>query len=538
MDGWDKLLRIVLHNSDKEVIADIQQSNSKYPIKLPKISRYKVDEQIDILRELLYFLPEEEFDAALDKELICNDYYDKDWAIYNLLTKIDTVWKRRIYEKGPDNSNLQKYGQVDVDSTPVIFEICDASGLLPKETKTASNPLVCVYYQNLTWCSRILKNTIDPKFEFSFPLMLKPNEVLKIVVWNVGRKLRFLGQIDLTFDELSNMTKLSSIKLKKRGRFSHVKGTVSVKVTLINKTFSNDLIDQGLQLVPFNVDEKLKVVLQRILKLGYKDKKGSILQAKDAILKLLKRHWGITDAEISEIEFETIANYYLEDLVSLKELSLNWQRFTANHDKDSNAAINLQAVFISVKSELESHIGDFINLMSSMRVGVPKSGQELAIALDLMLGIEKYIGNTDPKQNSDDYIQNLLKTCAENYYTKLNQELGTQENQFPLLDLTDLIIDNLETLSTKYDVLLLKKIHPPSIVVNIFYGHLKKLYKDFAQGYQEDKHELYDILELYKQVRKLQRVSEQIDFKLADQFPMSLWFKPFVEKWFINSSNN
>ena len=534
MDGWDKFLRVILHNTNRQLVYE-PKAPSKYPLQCPKILKYSIPDKIETIRDLLFFLPEEEFEVTLNDGMICNDLYEKDLSIYSFPTVNAAHWKRQIYKDGLPDQRYTNYGKFDAQNAAIILEISDAVGLCAKETKSTSNPFVCVYYRNLEWHSKIVKGTVNPKFGFSFPVVLAADEVMNIVVWNIGKKLRFLGQVELGFTDLMELRESKSFKLLKRGRFSHVKGCLNIKTIVLDKTNRSELMEKGLQLVPFDIQEKLKLLIQRIYRLTYKDKKMELLELKAALLKMLKKHWGIQDSELAEYEFEIIAGYYLEDLIPLKELNSCWQKFTSYHDKDSDAARSLKELMTNVLKTILDHFGNFLELMNSAKIGVPKNGKDLQLLVELAEGIEIYV----PDHKIDDipsYFQKSITKSAEIYYQKIFDDLSSQDTQFLLLDLTDIIIDNLETLSRNYDILILDRLHPPSIIVNVFYGYLQTRYQDFSSDFDNDWNDLYDILELYKQVRKLQIVSEKIDFKLADKFPMSQWFKPFIEKWFSSSS--
>ncbi|KAI8900079.1 hypothetical protein BC833DRAFT_316048 [Globomyces pollinis-pini] len=126
----------------------------------------------------------------------------------------------------------------------------------------------------------------------------------------------------------------------------------------------------------------------------------------------------------------------------------------------------------------------------------------------------------------------LLESLQSRYHGHVG--ISTTKNgpaDVALITLTDLICKDLMIYHTEFDILLHGAIHIPTLAAWAFYKPLSIQLDEFSRTFKALSSDMSIVFDLYKSVRKLQKVCEQIDFKLADQFPMVEWFIHFVTEW-------
>lgn len=181
---------------------------------------------------------------------------------------------------------------------------------------------------------------------------------------------------------------------------------------------------------------------------------------------------------------------------------------------------------------LNLQIGEFFNKLDS-KENVPRTGKALEKIIVILSAIysSPLISIADSGKDILSHVRGILVTSLNARYQSLDVEASLNKDGFPLLIITNLLRQELERYSNTLDIIICEKLHLPSLCALVFYEPWSLSIEAFSQTFVSDPQEIGQVFELYHAVRDLQKVCEQIDFKLADKFPMVRWFEPFVMQW-------
>ena len=171
---------------------------------------------------------------------------------------------------------------------------------------------------------------------------------------------------------------------------------------------------------------------------------------------------------------------------------------------------------------------------------VEQSGLELSatcnIYLDLsqVVWLEKYFTH---KQTAVQKVSSVLKKAFTDRYAILwDLAKIPEEGKVPIVALVISLKEELELLLNELDHLLLDVIHIPSLSATLFYQQFSKEIDAFSSKISTNETEMPDVFDLYTEVRSLQQVYDKIDFRLAEKFEMTKWFRSFIRDWLDNSA--
>ncbi|KAJ1567051.1 hypothetical protein HK405_007356, partial [Cladochytrium tenue] len=100
-----------------------------------------------------------------------------------------------------------------------------------------------------------------------------------------------------------------------------------------------------------------------------------------------------------------------------------------------------------------------------------------------------------------------------------------------LLALVSLVEEELDSLSSSFDLPLLRRVHVPTLAANIFSEGLVPQIDGFARTYASLTPDLEEVLELYRRVRSLSQKYRESKFGVLESSRIGDWFRPFVADW-------
>ncbi|KAI8916020.1 hypothetical protein EDD86DRAFT_197454 [Gorgonomyces haynaldii] len=431
-----------------------------------------------------------------------------------LITKLDRSWLL---------DNLQPQRKCDLQGL-VLVQVHEAQQLLAKDTRYSNNPFVCVHHMGVQYRSQHISQTLNPMFQFSI-LLPQTDDQIHISLWNKPTKQTkqaFLGLITL---QPTLYVKDQWFQLGKRTRKSHVAGQIKVSLTRVTK---DNLEEWMFKCFPLDPTRDYRVLVESCIQYDYNQNAPKSLFSSpiESLLSDIRRLWCISPEFDQLLMFEKFKDLFFNGLLSA--VQFKHQVFDPAIKILQGQIFELQC--LSLYHMLEDNIKTFFNTNQ-------RTGEDLVSMCNMLSDLfQLQFLNT---QKSDPVLttKEALVVAFHNRYHGLLAIANDKKEEVPLVSLVESISDELESYCKTLDTMLFGVIHVPSLASSIFFGPLSVSLDQFSSNYQSRSPEMMDAFDLYKAVRRLQKVCESIDFRLADRFPMTKWFKAFVRDWLYNSGS-
>jgi hypothetical protein len=518
---FTKFARALIYQNDRQNYTQRGVDSKKYEIEAPYMEDYK----------------------GQTHELI--DYLIEAFAVH---VDVEEIYVTTNSSTLKFDNKMAQWFENPTSDIPVEIIIKNCRGLLPKESKISSNPYCSVNYKGTTWVFPYQKDTLNPDFGYRLPMLISPdNAIITVSVWNFGLGLRasnngrFLGQLQFNAKSLCDLaSNPQKLRLEKRSKRSHVAGTMDLQVTRLDspELGINEAKRRAFQILLSNPSD----VFAEFMSVFFHTVKFKAAKRFSEIVEVARLYWMITDKFVAATKFDIVVKLFSTQLAEIHDVRNTLDELIVHFPTVSSAAA-LDYEKIKNSSEIAHHIllslfSDFMRYLGRSEIGVPTSGKDLESIIYLVTKIEELGYTFSPKiDNTTSRFKSMLVTSTQKEFTSIfaSAHDANEPSDFPLLYIVTTISNQLKILHEKYDILLFNSIHLPSLVAHSYYDFIRPLMEDFAIGYESDSHELFDVLELYTEVRELQKTSELIDYMLADKFPMAKWFKPFIQKWLLHS---
>eukprot|EP00842_Homolaphlyctis_polyrhiza_P004246 jgi/Hompol1/4822/HPOL_003991-RA len=196
-----------------------------------------------------------------------------------------------------------------------------------------------------------------------------------------------------------------------------------------------------------------------------------------------------------------------------------WNRPTVNMDKIQTAANQKQAFLGACVFTAQSLIA-CANNPERQSMTVPLSKRSKRSHLSIFR----------------DTCTKLCNTLNYSLGTFFNAATGNTQTSSKDLEVTTVMLSAMQTSSVITGLELdVDVCEHASGLLTTFYSPLAGQLEEFAQKYVAASPDMSDVFDLYKAVRRLQDTCEAIDFRIADGFPVTRWFRPFLREWLSRS---
>jgi hypothetical protein len=113
------------------------------------------------------------------------------------------------------------------------------------------------------------------------------------------------------------------------------------------------------------------------------------------------------------------------------------------------------------------------------------------------------------------HVKLLLIESLHSRYNSLLAEAKSihPDEGYPLAVLSRSMREELQLYVDEFDVMILGKLHLPSLAANILFEPLAVQLEDFAHSYVSSSPDMPIVFELYHDIRSLQKICESIDFR-------------------------
>ncbi|KAL2915230.1 hypothetical protein HK105_205095 [Polyrhizophydium stewartii] len=460
----------------------------------------------------------------------------------------------------------------------VALTVVEARGLLAKDKASgANNPYCVVEHAGRLFVSHAIEHTVDPRWVFQVPLILSPSaDPVVVSIWNrptgfgsrrssqIGRpKEAFLGVCFLPASSLIAWSKspsqqLQTIDLARRSSKSHVTGTLSIHVVPatagpVRQKQPGAAVPSAFYALPPDTRRYFYEIYRLAAEHDIITAGGRELsEISRTILHDLSSSWRVGPVFRDMCAFDIFTKLYIRGFVPADVLYNEGFSKAYRYAVNVNATINVPelAIFRSsstaLSSQIEYQLGNFFNTIrptadepSSPGTRTPQVLETITVMVSAMQTCH-LINDGNQEVDVTEYASNLLLQSLRARYHGLLGIAHAQSNKassLPLIRLVQSIRDDLELYSRRFDMILFGRLHLPSLGAKTLYEPVAAQLEEFAKTYVAVSPDMSDVFDLYAAVRQLQVVCEKIDFRLADRFPMSSWFKSFVRQWLERSES-
>ena len=435
-----------------------------------------------------------------------------------------------------------------LDNQYFLVTIQDARGLKPKDTRTSNNTYVYVTFNGVSWISPIIPDTLNPIFEYSFAFAIAKaarEKPLQISLWNrnipkdtnkrgqENKEDAFLGCVVLSYKDLvrmaENQEKLDA-PVQKRTSRSHVAGHIRIgAVSLKPESLEiREIHARSFQLMIADSKINFKALIKACFEFDFavapeKKPDACLSPTSKVILSLIASVWRIRPVYFSVCIFQTAFSLFRQGFLLLDHLYEYYlDAFNMISDADTPSKADLQeftetagAALDATNSVLRSFFNS-INLERSKALSGAQLEKIIVINTSIFSSpLLKLSASPAPASDSFQHIKSLLEASLTDRYQNLVgvAQKVDPDQQYPLSALAIALHEELILYSEHFDIMVMEKIHLPTLAANRFYHPLAEQMENLANTYKSSSPEMTILFELYDSVRKFQKTCEAIDFR-------------------------
>jgi hypothetical protein len=257
------------------------------------------------------------------------------------------------------------------------------------------------------------------------------------------------------------------------------------------------------------------------------------------LIEVVRIYWRITKSFQTVCLFEFAAKSYCDQEIDVNFVFRTLQNsleFISEVDAISNyevEAVSTSANHLSAYADAQ--LKNFFHESNVNLKNSPKSSKDLETIFTI-LGVLHTLKSIKITNRIHDFLKYTNETFVEasnRCYDDLLASCTRTDtiSDLYLIELTAKIKTVLFDCVSRFDITLFQVIHLPSLVCRIIYPRLAFLLQDFGMRTNANADQLSIALEVYMQLRELQQVCEDIDYKIAETIPISLWFLNSVYQW-------
>lgn len=341
---------------------------------------------------------------------------------------------------------------------------------------------------------------------------------------------------------LSTSNERQVVKLLKRSSRSHISGTMEIGASCIK---AQDLLqtqsfDSAFQTLVSKNRNRFKELCRACYEFDFAttaetSRKPSISPINSSIMNLAAVHWRVRTTSVALSKYQVSYSMFCQGFLPVDHL---YECFI----EILNRALHVDG---PSKQEMEEFcetaqamLGTLDRILRTFFNGnsMERTRMMLGQQLEKVLVMIASVYSSPIIRKSDHYdafahIKSLLQDSLADRYKSMLEFAQSSDKEHPLLCLASLMREELDLYTSEYDIMIMEKLHLPTLGARVFFEPFCGLMENLANTYASLTPEMTILFELYDMVRKLQRVYESIDYKLAERFRMVKWFGPFVKEW-------
>ncbi|KAJ3338598.1 hypothetical protein HDU91_001169, partial [Kappamyces sp. JEL0680] len=388
-------------------------------------------------------------------------------------------WAKGFIAAQPTASGYASFIAAAAASTPIyLLSILDAVGLKPKDSPTSNNSYATVTYLGSTWTGPIAHRTLNPLFDFSFPLFVNPASLEKITIalWNrctvknpqEFRKDLFLGCMQLSAADVERMAtnnQMLDVPLQKRTSRSHVSGNLRIVASLLQSPpiAPSAVYAKGFYLIPSDVKQHYRQLCKACYEWDYvktseSKAKAALSAISQDLLGRLGVVWRIRPVFQSLCAFEVVYSLFSQGYIGIETIYSHFlDAFNKISDVDGPTGAEL-LLFSNLSQGLVTALNQLLRTFFNRDRTKGFSGK----SLDGVLVMISAVYSSPALQTSPDKIDiiaHVRSLLVESLTARYNELLGAArqvdpEQQYPLAILATSIKDELDMYQKDFELMV------------------------------------------------------------------------------------